>query len=381
GVITYKKLPADVARFKCVAGLADSHRGGRVRFYVSNKVIKKFAGGGKTKIVEGPHATPNASSILPHVARQALVALEASSACVDAIGTPHQSGALMALRYMHTLDAADALIGRFKGTTDSDTQQRIARSLVRLVNLEKPYKGDTWWSTRPDTRGPYYYPTAWEKTEVISAALLEAAKAGDPALRHVISELAQKDRVVIAGLPKADDPVVAAIEEPTVDLDKIMKRAGQIGKMSVEDIAIALTKIKGNPKKGPALFTSQGCFACHALKKSEVQKGPYLGQIGGIMNAEKIALSIIRPNAEISQGFKTVSITTKKGAAHVGFVTKRLSDQIEMRNIAGQVTLLNPADVASETLLPISMMPAGLANGMSIEDFASLVHFLAARKQ
>ncbi|MBT4666964.1 MAG: hypothetical protein HOB63_10670, partial [Opitutae bacterium] len=380
-VISYKKLPADVVRFKCVAGLANTHRGGRVRFYVSNKVIKKFAGGGKKQIAEGPHATPNSATILPHVARQALVALEASSACVDAIGTPNQSGALMALRYMHTPEAADALIGRFKVTKDSDTKQRIARSLVRLVNLEKPYKGDTWWSTRPDTRGPYYYPTAWEKTEAISAALLEAAQKGDAALRHVISELAQKDRAVIAGLPKADDPVLAAVEEPTVDLEMIKNKKGQVGKMSVEDIAIAITKIKGNPKKGPSLFASQGCIACHALKKSEVQKGPYLGQIGGIMNAEKIALSIIRPNAEISQGFKTVSITTKKGGAHVGFVTKRLSDQIEIRDIAGQITRLNPADVASETLLPISMMPAGLANGMSIEDFASLVHFLAAQKQ
>jgi len=380
-VITYKKLPADVTRFKCMAGLADTHRGGRVRFYVSNKPIKKFAGGGKKQIVEGPHATPNAATILPHVARQALVALDASSACVDAIGTPNQSGALMAMRYMHTPDAADALIERFKVTKDSDAKQRIARSLVRLVNQEKPYKGDTWWGTRPDTRGPFYYPTAWEKTEVISAALLEAAQKGDAALRHVISELAQKDRVVIPGLPKLDDPVVAAVEEATVDLEKIMKKKGQVGKMSVEDITIALGKIKGNPKKGPALFTAQGCYACHALKKNEVQKGPYLGQIGGIMNAEKIALSIIRPNAEISQGFKTVQITTKKGAAHVGFITKRLSDQIEIRNIAGQVTLLNPADVSSETLLPISMMPEGLANGMSIEDFASLVHFLAAQKQ
>jgi len=381
GVIRYKKLPKDIVRFKCTAGLASTDHGGRVRFYVSNKVIKKFAGGGKKQIAEGPHATPNSATILPHVARQALVALDASSACVDAIGTPNQSGALMALRYMHTPDAADALIGRFKGTKDSDTKQRIARSLVRLVNKEKPYQGDTWWGTRPDTRGPFYYPTAWEKTEAISAALLEAAKQGDAALRHVISELAQKDRVVIAGLPKLDDPVVAAVEQPKVDLEKIKNKKGQVGKMSVEDIVIALGKIKGNPKKGPALFTAQGCFACHALKKDEVQKGPYLGQIGGIMNAEKIALSIIRPNAEISQGFKTVQITTKKGADHVGFVTKRLSDQVEIRNIAGQVTLLNPSEIASETLLPISMMPAGLANGMSIEDFASLVHFLAAQKQ
>jgi hypothetical protein len=61
-------------------------------------------------------------------------------------------------------------------------------------------------------------------------------------------------------------------------------------------------------------------------------------------------------------------------------VTNRLSDQIEMRDIAGTVTTLKASEIASETLLPISMMPAGLANGMSMNDFASLVHFLADQK-
>ena len=380
GSIIYKKLPGDIVRFKCTAGLASTDHGGKVRFYVSAKPIKKFAGGGKTQIAEGPHATPNSSSILPHVARQALVALEAGTACVDAIGTPNQSGALMALRYMHTEEAVDALVKRFESTLESDTRQRIARSLIRLANMEKPYRGDTWWSTRPDTRGPYYYPTAWEKTEEITKTLVKAAKQSDAATRFVIAELAKKDRVEIPGLPKAEAPVLASATEPTVDLDKIMNKQGQVGKMSVEDLTLALDKIKGKPGKGPALFASQGCVACHALKKDEVQKGPYLGQIGGIMNAERIAMSIIRPNAEISQGFKTVSITTKKGDGYVGFVTNRLSDRIEMRDIAGKVTTLKPSDIASETLLPISMMPAGLANGMSLEDFASLVHFLAAQK-
>jgi HEAT repeat protein/plastocyanin len=204
GFISYKKLPAEVVRFKCTAGLASTDHGGKVRFYVSDKPIKKFAGGGKKQIAEGPHATPNAASILPHVARQALVALEAGPACVDAIGTPNQSGALMALRYMHKPEAVDALIKRFEETLESDTKQRIARSLVRLVNKEKPYKGDTWWSTKPDTRGPYYYPTAWEKTEAITKSLVKAAKAGDPATRFVISELAKKDRAEIPGLPKGE---------------------------------------------------------------------------------------------------------------------------------------------------------------------------------
>ena len=141
-----------------------------------------------------------------------------------------------------------------------------------------------------------------------------------------------------------------------------------------------LDKVKGDAKKGKALFTQQGCIACHSLDQNEAQKGPFMGQIGSIMKADQIAMSILRPDAEISQGFKTVEIKMKDGKVHQGFITKRLSDLIEIRNIAGIVTTLKPNDIASEKLLPNSMMPAGLANGMSLEDFSSLVTFLAQQK-
>ena len=138
------------------------------------------------------------------MARQALVALEAGTYCVEAIGTRNQGGALMALRYMHHPETVDKLVNRFEQTLDTDTKQRIARSLVRLVNIEKPYKGDTWWGTRPDTRGPYYYPTPWEKTEIISQALLKALNEGNPDTSYVIKELIKKDRVVIPDFPRAN---------------------------------------------------------------------------------------------------------------------------------------------------------------------------------
>jgi putative heme-binding domain-containing protein len=380
GSIIYKKLPAGTVRFKCTAGLASTDHGGKVRFYVSNQPVTKFVGKGKQEIAEGPHATPNAAVVLPHVARKALVDMNAGEACIQAIGGVNQEGALMALNYMHDANVVDQLLEGFSKMKDSDIKQRVAKTLIRLANREKVYDGETWWSTRPDTRGPYYYPTAWEKTEKISKVLVNAAKNGSADLKYVISELAIKDRVDLPGLPKTEDVQVVARNEPKVNLKKIMDKQGQVGEMSIEDVTIALGKTKGSMSKGKALFAQQGCVACHALNKDEVQKGPYLGQIGGIMDADRIAMSILRPEQEISQGFKTVSITTKKGGAHVGFVTNRLSDQIEMRDIAGTVTTLKASEIASETLLPISMMPAGLANGMSMNDFASLVHFLADQK-
>ena len=380
GSIIYKKLPAGTVRFKSTVGLASTDHGGKVRFYVSKDPVKKLKGSGKPKSPEGPHATPNSAVVLPHIARKALVDMNAGEACIGAIGSVTQEGALMALNYMHDRDTVDHLIEEFSKLKDSDIKQRVAKTLIRLANREKVYDGETWWSTRPDTRGPYYYPTAWEKTEKISKVLVNAAKNGSAELKYVISELAIKDRVELPGLPKAESTQVVVKDELKVNLKKIMDKQGQVGEMSIEDVTIALAQTKGNRSKGKAFFAQQGCIACHALNKDEVQKGPYLGQIGGIMDAERIALSILRPEQEISQGFKTVSITTKKGGAHVGFVTNRLSDQIEMRDIAGTVTTLKTSQIASETLLPISMMPAGLANGMSMNDFASLVHFLAKQK-
>ena len=380
GSIIYKKLPADVVRFKCSAGLASTDHGGKVRFFVSQTPIKKLAGSGRAEIPEGPHAVPNSAVVLPHVARKALVELGAGDACIQAIGRKNQEGALMALSYMHDSRIVEQLVSRFSKMSDSIGKQRVAKTLIRLVNKEKVYDGETWWSTRPDTRGPYYYPTPWERTEMLTKAVVDAAKTGSNEMKFVISALAKKDRVDLPGLPKTEDVQVIARNEPKVNLKKIMDKQGQVGEMSVEDISISLDKYKGDLSKGPDLFAQQGCVACHALKKDEVQKGPYLGQIGGIMDADRIAMSILRPQQEISQGFKTVSITTKKGGAHVGFVTNRLSDQIEMRDIAGTVTTLKTSEIASETLLPISMMPAGLANGMSMNDFASLVHYLAAQK-
>ena len=380
GSIIYKKLPAGTVRFKSTVGLASTDHGGKVRFYVSKDPVKKLKGSGKAKSPEGPHATPNSAVVLPHIARKALVDMNAGEACIGAIGSVTQEGALMALNYMHDRDTVDHLIEEFSKLKNSVVKQRVAKTLIRLANREKVYDGETWWSTRPDTRGPYYYPTAWEKTEKICKVLISAAKNGSAELRYVISELAKKDRVELPGLPKIEESQVVARNEPKLNLKKIMDKQGQVGEMSVEDVTIALGNTKGNINNGRDLFAKQGCVACHALNKDEVQKGPYLGQIGGIMDAERIAMSILRPEQEISQGFKTVSITTKKGGAHVGFVTNRLSDQIEMRDIAGTVTTLKTSEIASETLLPISMMPAGLANGMSMNDFASLVHFLAKQK-
>ena len=144
---------------------------------------------------------------------------------------------------------------------------------------------------------------------------------------------------------------------------------------------LAMAKITGNPMNGRAIFTKQGCVVCHSLKAGDALKGPYMGQIGAIMNREQIAESILKPNASISQGFATVLITTKNKREYMGFVTSESAERLILRDITGQTTTIKTADISSRKEMETSMMPTGLTNELSYEEFASLITFLSERKK
>ena len=106
-----------------------------------------------------------------------------------------------------------------------------------------------------------------------------------------------------------------------------------------------------------------------------------MGQIGSIMNREQIAESILKPNASISQGFSSVLITAKGDKTYMGFVTQESADRLVMRNIAGEVFNVRTSDIISRKELENSMMPEGLANALTYEEFASLLTFLSQQKK
>ncbi|MPR32318.1 DUF7133 domain-containing protein [Salmonirosea aquatica] len=326
---------------------------------------------------EGPHATPNSAIVLPHLAVRALVSLDAVDAAVKAIGTPNSTLALWALRYMHDPNAVNGLMAAYQKASDDDLKSQILTTLARLYKEEAPYDGSWWWSTRPDTHGPYYKAITWESSPEIKTFLLkEWNKSSD---KQFYTDLNDKLRMEIPEF--GTNEKVAVKEEVKVDLNKIKNKKGQVGEASIEDVMLAMDKIKGDPAVGKTLFTRQGCVACHSLSKSETMKGPFMGQIGSIMNREQIAESILKPNASISQGFATVTITAKGNKTYMGFVTEESADQLVLRDIAGQVTRIKTSDIVKRQEMETSMMPAGLANALSYEEFASLITFLSQQKK
>ncbi|MGV3504779.1 MAG: DUF7133 domain-containing protein [Adhaeribacter sp.] len=328
---------------------------------------------------EGPHATPNPGIIPAHVAVQALVRLNAVEACVQALSGPQAPLALWALRYLHDPRAVEGLIRAYGQAREQGRRQEILTTLSRLYHQEAPYDGSWWWSTRPDTHGPYYKGIAWQGSPAIEAFLKqEWEKAGEQD-KAFFALLNGRHRMGITAFGGGE--TVASAEETKIDLEKIRNQKGQIGKSSIEDVMLAMDKLKGEAALGKSLFVRQGCVACHSLKKGEPMKGPFMGQIGSIMNREQIAESILKPDASISQGFASVQITARGNKHYMGFISEESADKLVLRNIAGQVFTIKTSDILSRKELETSMMPAGLANALSYEEFASLITFLSQQKK
>lgn len=327
---------------------------------------------------EGPHATPNSAIILPHLAVKALVAMEAEETVLSQLQTGNSRLALWALRYMHTDKAVRGLLSAYRLVSDNTLKKEIVYTLARLYKKEAPYDGSWWWSTRPDTHGPYYKGITWEASPAIRDFLLEL-KGQPDADPDFFRDLNDKFRLEITEF--GSNEAVAVREEIKVDLEAIKNKKGQVGESSIEDVMLAMARIQGNAKAGKKIFEQQGCIACHSLRKDEPMKGPFMGQIGSIMNREQIAESILKPDASISQGFASVLITAKGDRSYMGFVTEESADRVVMRDITGQVYIIRTKDIISRRELENSMMPAGLANSLSYEELASLITFLSEQKE
>ncbi|MFC5624204.1 DUF7133 domain-containing protein [Algoriphagus winogradskyi] len=331
------------------------------------------------KGTEGPHATPNSAIILPHVAVKSLVKLHAVDAAVEAIGTENSKIALWTLRYMHDPKAVDGLIKAYGDTDDMELKAEILGTLSRLYKKEAPYDGSWWWGTRPDTHGPYYKGITWEASDKIKDFLVGERNAlEDPTKRQFFTELNERNRMDIEEFGEEQSNLV--IQETEVDLEKIKSKKGQVGASSIEDVMIAVQDLKGDPVKGKTLFTSQGCIACHSIEKGQPLKGPFMGQIGSIMNRSQITESILKPNASISQGFASVLIDTNDNKSYMGFVTAETADEVVIQDITGTATKLDKSTIKTRKVMETSMMPPGLANSLSYEELASLVTYLEQQK-
>ncbi len=190
----------------------------------------------------------------------------------------------------------------------------------------------------------------------------------------------------LSGLDKVIDAAIESDNTLLIDAAKAARAAGQAGaragkrvaELPAAEVAAHAMKAKGDVELGKRLYVQQGCIACHSVDPAAEQKGPYLGAAGAKFTRDYLIESILEPGKVVAQGFQTESFRMKDGSMRLGFVTAEADGVVTLRDIAGVASTLRRADVAEQRTLPQSLMPAGLASGLTADEFAALVEYLVS---
>jgi putative heme-binding domain-containing protein len=144
----------------------------------------------------------------------------------------------------------------------------------------------------------------------------------------------------------------------------------------------AVVDAPGDPRAGRRVFfhPGVGCARCHRVDGVGGVVGPDLSTIGRGMDREKLFTSIYAPSREIAPENATRIITTKDGRTFEGLLVHEPDGAVLVKVASGEPARLSSKDIASDLRSDVSLMPEGLQEALTEQDFRDLLAFLAARK-
>jgi putative membrane-bound dehydrogenase-like protein len=141
-----------------------------------------------------------------------------------------------------------------------------------------------------------------------------------------------------------------------------------------------LIKMTGDAVKGKVAFTNS-CAMCHVVNNEGIELGPKLDEIGSKLSKEGLYMSILHPNAGIGFGYETFEIKTKSGDTYLGIILSKNETDIMLRLPGGMVKSFKTSALKSYKQVPESLMPEGLADGMSTTELVNLIEYLSTLKK
>ena len=141
-----------------------------------------------------------------------------------------------------------------------------------------------------------------------------------------------------------------------------------------------LLRMRGNAENGKSLFFNEevsSCSRCHSISDDGPTIGPNLGKIGEKLSRQAIFESILNPNAGISHEYQPWIIDTRTDEGLMGYIRSENADAIELVDSNGTAARISIADITGRTKSTVSVMPTGLAIGMTTQELVDLVAFLS----
>lgn len=141
--------------------------------------------------------------------------------------------------------------------------------------------------------------------------------------------------------------------------------------------------LKGDPSRGAALFRHPdlNCIGCHRLHGEGVAVGSDLSDIGLRMDAVSIVESLLDPSAVITAGYETWLVVDDEENEYVGVLARENEEAVVLRDAKNNELVIPQKRVKQRRQVPVSLMPAGLQQSMTLQDLVDLWLFLRECRQ
>jgi putative membrane-bound dehydrogenase-like protein len=274
--------------------------------------------------------------------------------------------------------AAIALLGRSAAHQEEDLQL-----LIELMQPQQPIKIQTAAiAALAETRSPR-----------IPALLLNTWKTATPSLREIILDTLFTRREWLESLLSAiESQSVPPLEIDVTHREKLLKHAdagiqkraaGLLAAVRPISRTAAIEKfrgalaLKGDAVKGAEIF-SKTCSTCHAFRGQGHAVGPDLAALND-KSAQFLLTSILDPNAAVEAKFTNYVVETNDSRLLTGIIVDDTSTSLTLlQSNAIRETLLRK-DIAEIRSSGISLMPEGLEEGRTPQEFADLLAYLLSK--
>ncbi|HEX3998752.1 MAG TPA: c-type cytochrome [Pirellulales bacterium] len=170
-----------------------------------------------------------------------------------------------------------------------------------------------------------------------------------------IPDLAEQVKTLTAKLPRGDDR-----------LDRLIQQRHD-----------GYLKFKPDPALGRQAF-NKICTNCHRIGGEGHKVGPDLDGIG-IRGLDRLLEDVLDPNRIVDQAFRATQIQTDDGRSFTGLVVREEGQTVVLVDNQGKETQIAKSNVAERRILPLSPMPANVADILSETDFYNLMGYLLSQ--
>ncbi len=145
---------------------------------------------------------------------------------------------------------------------------------------------------------------------------------------------------------------------------------------SLEQLKARLSQIhweSGRSSEGAKLFQTRSCAVCHGQSGA---LGPDLTGVAGRFSRDDLFTAIVFPSHDVSPRYQGIQVMTTDGHVRSGMIVYEGLDGLVLRDSTNQTFRIEADQIENRQPMSQSLMPAGLLNGLSDQEFADMYAYL-----